>query len=511
MVSIFDQGTPPPCPSPFNMARHVLAAGARTPGKPALVIAGPDGARRCYGHGDLERMVRGIASGLLRQGLAPGDRVLMRLGNSLEFPLTFLAAIAAGLVPVPTSAMLTAPECSRIAAEIRPALIVADAGVALPDAPGVPVVAAGELAQWRDLPPADYVMGDPERLGYIIYTSGTSGQPRAVCHAHRAIWARRMMWDGWYGLTSEDVLLHAGAFNWTYTLGTGLMDPWSRGATAVIPEAGTRSADLPALLAREDVTIFAAAPGVYRQILKHGNRFHLPRLRHGLSAGEKLPDPVRAAWNAATGTAIYEAYGMSECSTFVSGAPGHPAPAGASGYPQPGRRVAVLGEDGQPVPHGTPGILGVSNRDPGLMLGYWDAEGETRARFAGEWFLTGDTVSMDADGAIHYLGRSDDMMNAGGFRVSPLEVERVLNAHPDVLECAAAEVMVKADTTVIAAFYVSEAEIPEAALSAFAESRLARYKSPRLYRRVPALPKGANNKILRRKLREDFEATHGKA
>ncbi|MCT8160447.1 class I adenylate-forming enzyme family protein [Pseudoruegeria sp. SHC-113] len=510
MVSIFDQGPPSSCPSPFNMARHVLTSSGADPAKPALVIAGLQ-ARQTHTYGELERMVRGIATGLAQQGLKPGDRVLMRLGNTLEFPLTFLAAIAGGFIPVPTSAMLTAPECSKIAAEIRPKLIVAGDGVALPAPCDIPVIGEAALQSFHALPPADYVMVDPERLGYIIYTSGTSGQPHAVCHAHRAIWARRMMWEGWYGLTAQDVLLHAGAFNWTYTLGTGLMDPWSAGATAVIPAQGVVASELPALLAKERVTIFAAAPGVYRQMLKQGGPLTLPELRHGLSAGEKLPDAVREAFTAATGCAIYEAYGMSECSTFISGAPGHPAPAGASGYPQKGRRVAVLGEDGAAVPFGAPGVLGVSRRDQGLMLGYWEAEAETESRFAGEWFLTGDTVSMDPDGAIHYLGRADDMMNAGGFRVSPLEVERVLNSHPEVQDSAAAEVHVKADTTVIAAFYVADQEIETEALTAFCETRLARYKTPRLFRRIAALPRGANNKILRRKLREEFEATHGKA
>ena len=104
-------------------------------------------------------------------------------------------------------------------------------------------------------------MGDPDRPGYIIYTSGTSGQPRAVTHAHRAIWARRMMWEGWYGLTENDRLLHAGAFNWTYTLGTGLLDPWTRGATALIPGKGVTPDTLGLLMQQHDATIFAAAPG----------------------------------------------------------------------------------------------------------------------------------------------------------------------------------------------------------------------------------------------------------
>ena len=132
-------------------------------------------------------------------------------------------------------------------------------------------------------------MADPNRLGYMVFTSGTSGTPRAVMHAHRAVWARRMMWSDWYGLTPDDRMLHAGAFNWTYTLGTGLMDPWAIGATALIPAEGIAPIQLPLLLKRFDATIFAAAPGVYRQFLK-SPVLSMSRLRHGLSAGEKLPD-----------------------------------------------------------------------------------------------------------------------------------------------------------------------------------------------------------------------------
>ncbi|WP_204377045.1 class I adenylate-forming enzyme family protein [Methyloceanibacter methanicus] len=195
---------------------------------------------------------------------------------------------------------------------------------------------------------------------------------------------------------------------------------------------------------------------------------------------------------------------MSECSTFVSGSPRHPAPAGTLGFPQLGRRLAVLGEDG-PVACGEPGVLSVSRRDPGLMLYYWGAEAETEARFDGEWFLTGDLVSMAEDGALTYLGRADDMMNAGGIRVSPLEVENVLNAHPDIAESAAVEVLVKADTTVIAAFYVPKGPVQHADLERHAAEKLARYKCPRLYAEVESLPKGPNGKLLRRHLRERYE------
>ena len=254
-----------------------------------------------------------------------------------------------------------------------------------------------------------------------------------------------------------------------------------------------------------NVTILAASPGVYRKLLRPPSR-PLKALRHGLSAGEKLPDTIRTAWEDATGTPLYEAFGMSECSTFVSGSPSHPAPPGTLGTPQEGRSVAVL-DAGGPVRFGEPGVLGVSKRDPGLMLFYWGAEAETEDRFQDEWFLTGDLVSMAENGALTYLGRADDMMNAGGIRVSPLEVESVLNDHREVVESAVVEVTVKADTTVIAAFYVAKNPVDEDALGNFVAGRLARYKCPRLYVPVDALPKGPNGKLLRRHVRRNYENT----
>jgi acyl-coenzyme A synthetase/AMP-(fatty) acid ligase len=508
MQAIFDQGPPPPCPAPFNLAAYVLGRANELGSKIAVAVISPQGAEN-WSYARLEAAVLGTASGFVSEGLRPGDRLLMRLGDSVEFPICYLAALAADMIPVPTSPLLTEPEVARIAADISPRLIVAEDGLALPAQPPCPVLPVKAMRAMYELAPARYAMGDPNRPGYIIYTSGTSGAPRAVTHAHRAIWARRMMWDGWYGLTESDRLLHAGAFNWTYTLGTGLLDPWTRGATALIPGKGLTPDELGLLMKAHDATIFAAAPGVYRRLLRT-KLPHLEALRHGLAAGEKLPDLTRAAWEKVTGTPVHEAFGTSECSTFVSGAPTRPAPAGTLGYPQQGRRVAVLDEDG-PVGCGEPGILGVSSRDPGLMLRYWGAEEETRQRTLGEWFLTGDIVSMAEDGALIYHGRADDMMNAGGVRVSPIEVESALNAHPAILESAAAEVGVKADTTVIAAFYVANGRVETAELERFVAGRLARYKCPRIYTRVEALPKGPNGKLLRRRLREIYEETHGHA
>lgn len=499
MDSIFDQGPPPSPPAKFNMAAHVLAHAEAQPDKTALAILSPTRATR-WRYGALAQAIEGIAAGLLAGGLSPGDRLLMRLGNEVEFPLTFLGAIWAGIIPIPASAALTVPEITRIAAETKPAAIVAAPDVSLPDPCPCPVIPTLALREMETTPPRAPSMGDPNRPAYIVYTSGTSGRPRGVVHAHRAVWARQMMWQGWYGLRPDDRMLHAGAFNWTFTLGTGLLDPWAIGATALIPAAGIRPAQLPLLLKRHDATLLAAAPGVYRQMLREHPILALPKLRHGLSAGEKLPDSLREAWENATGTAMHEALGMSECSTYLSGSPVRPAPSGSSGYPQKGRRIAVLAADGTPVERGSPGVLAIHRDDFGMMLEYLDAPDETAARFRGDWFLTGDMVSMAHDDAITYLGRDDDMMNAGGFRVSPLEIESVLAAHPGIVEVACAEVEVKADTKVIGAFYTGQEVVSAEQLAAFAAERLADYKCPRLFHHVEALPRNANGKINRRAL-----------
>ena len=504
MLSVTDAPGSAPAPASFNMAAHVLAHADRLADKPALEIVGAT--TTTFTYADIARAVRGTATGLLQLGLKPGDHVLLQLGNTAEFPIAYLGAITAGIIPVPVSSQLTAPEVTAIAATIQPALTIRAEGMATAPGRAVP---ASVLAGFHALPPADFALGDPNRPAYIIYTSGTSGKPRPVVHAHRAIWARQMMWDGWYGLTEDDRLMHAGAFNWTYTLGTGLMDPWSVGATALIPADGTTADQLPALLARHKATIFAAAPGVFRRVLR-ADIPALPDLRHALSAGEKLAEDYRADWETQTGTPIFEAFGMSECSTFISGSPARPAPPGTSGYPQPGRRVALIGPDG-PVERGTPGTIAIHRSDPGLMLGYLDAPDETAARFQGDWFLTGDIGIMDAGGAITYAGRADDMMNAGGYRVSPVEVEDALTAHPLILEAAACAVQIRTGTSVIAAFYVATDVIDEGELRDFMAARLAGYKLPRIYVARDALPRGANNKLLRRVLRQDWETAHGQA
>ena len=502
MHSVFDHGSCPLCPAPFNLAAHVLGRAGELADKTALTILSETG-EQSLTYDELSAAVRGTGTGLLDAGLRPGQMVLMRLGNTVEFPIAYLGAIAVGLVPIPTSSQLTTPEVERIVADLGPAAILHDPTVQ--SAEHAHVISLEQLRAMQSLPPCAFAMGMPNRMAYVVYTSGTSGRPRAVAHAHQAIWARRMMVHDWYDLHESDRLLHAGAFNWTYTLGTGLMDPWTAGATSIIPAAGTQPSRIPALAATGRATIIAAAPGVYRKILQHHDTLNLPHLRHGLSAGEKLSQSLQSAWRRASRTALYEAYGMSECSTFISSSPSNPTHGSVLGRPQTGRRVAIIDAEGVPVPINSEGMIAVHKDDPGLMLGYLNAAQETADRFRGQWFVTGDRGRMDPAGDITFLGRDDDMMNAGGYRVSPLEVEMALSEHPGIHQIGVVDVEVKEGASVIAAFYTGPDPINEAELSYYAAERLARYKQPRAFVHVAELPAGANGKLVRRDLRQFFE------
>ena len=480
------------------MAAHVLACVAENKDKPALEILHSDRVET-WSYGDIEKAVLGIASGLLEHGLNPGERILCRLGNTPLTPLAYLAAIAVDLIPVPLSSQLTASEVAGIIADISPTAILQADSICKTDEDIT--VFSDLLSEWQHLPPAPFRYGDPDRPAYIVYTSGTSGRPQAVQHAHRAIWARKLMITDWYDLRPTDRLLHAGAFNWTYTMGTGLMDPWSIGATSLVPAPELEAKDLPAKLRAHKATIFAAVPGVYRKILMSDNSLELPDIRHGLSAGEKMSPHLKERWNAATGTQVHEAFGMSECSTFISSHPGRKTPDNSLGQPQHGRKVAILDHAGRPVPRNQIGTIAVHKSDPGLMLGYVNAPQDTTARFNGDWFLTGDLGEMTPSDEVIYHGRNDDIMNAGGYRVSPVEVEAALANFPGLDAIGVTDIEVKIDVRVIIAFYTSDAPIDIQAMKIFAQKRLAHYKTPRAYLRVTELPTGPNGKLRRAALK----------
>ena len=495
---------------PFNLAWHCLGRPAAERGaKTALIIADGAEAFRTFTYGELDRMVRRLAGGLVASGLKKGDRVMIRAANDVDFVLAFFATTAIGCVAEPASLLLTAEEALALAANSHASAIF------LGDAEAEERALFSHLRVFdRDEtlrlaaegPPADHAPTAADDPAYLVFTSGSTAEPKGVLHAHRVVIGRRPMAADWLGLSESDVLLHAGNINWTYTLGVGVLDPFARGATGALYAGPRDPAIWPRLIENMRATIFAAVPSVYRQILKYGDpsASDLTKLRHGVCAGEALTPDLLAQWREATGTWLYEALGMSEISTYISSRPGEPIRPGSPGRPQTGRRIAILPVEGgtTPAPPGEIGLLAVHRGDPGLMLGYWNRPNEEAAAFRGDWFIGGDLAEFDVDGWVWHRGRNDDIMNAFGYRVSPLEVEKVLMRHPDVADVAVAERKVVDDISVIAAFVAPRpgSAPDEKALIAHCAEHLASYKCPRKIVFVREIARTANGKVSRRAL-----------
>lgn len=495
----------------MNLARYCLTSAAPDPGKTALEVVGAGGELlERWSFADLTRTVLAVAAGFQATGLQRGDRILLRIGHSSDFPLLFFGAIAGGYVPIPTSAQLTAAEAGAILADSQAGLVLHDGRTALPDTTGTAaVLGPGAIADLKRAPAGSFADTAADDPAFLIYTSGTSGRAKGVLHAQRAAAARRPMDRGWYGLGAADRLLHAGAFNWTYTLGAGLMDPWANGATSVIYD-GPRDPEIwPDLLAKSRATLFAAVPSLYRRILKYGKVTpdSFPDLHHGLTAGEALSASLYQDWKTRSGRELYEALGMSEISTYLSSSPEVPVKPGSPGKPQAGRRVAILseaGRGGEPAAVNETGLLAVHRDEPGLMLGYWNNRQETEAVFRGDWFLTGDRARADEDGYYWYEGRADDLMNAFGYRVAPEEVERVLAADSQVQEVAVTAVPARDGVSLITAFVVpgDPAAFDADRLAAHAAAHLAEYKRPKVYRVLDSLPRTPSGKVRRAALKD---------
>ena len=462
---------------------------------------------------------------LLRaMGISVGDRVLVRLPNSIDYPTAFLGTLKRGAIAVPTSTLLTAEEVRYLLQDSEAVALVIDEESWTRMEPTLrgasllrEVILAGE-----PLARALATVGRPELPertratdpAYLVYTSGTTGFPKGVLHGHRSLIGRTPAAQYWFDFAGEDRIVHSGKFNWTYVLGSALMDPLYRGKTVIAHEGPNDAATWPRLIAKHGATIFIGVPTTYRQILQQtrAGKADVPTLRHCMSAGEHLSDEVFARWRERFGLDIYEAVGMSELSYYLSQSKLRPIRPGSAGFAQPGHDVRLLDADTlEEVARGDEGVIAVPEDDPGLFLRYWNLPEETAKSKHSGWFFTGDFARHDADGYLWFLGRKDDLINTFGYRVSPFEVERVLKGHPDVAEVAAVGEAVGAGKIVVAAYVTARpgATLTAEAVLAHAREHLAAYKAPRVVYLVDDLPRTRNGKVLRRALRPALARARG--
>ncbi|WP_439813600.1 benzoate-CoA ligase family protein [Zavarzinia sp. CC-PAN008] len=487
--------------------------------KVAIVDAGGS-----HTYGALAAAVERCAGGLLGLGLEPEQRVVLAMLDSVEFPVAFLGAIRAGLVPVPLNTLLTPDDYVYMVQDSRARALVVSAallpvlGPAIAASPWlrhVIVAGAGPEAGHTTL---DAVVAGaaplrtpcPTRADdpcLWLYSSGSTGAPKGTVHVQSSLAATADTFGAQVlGLTQDDVVFSAAKLFFAYGLGNSLTFPFAVGATAVLlaerptPEAVVR------MLTAHRPTIFCGVPTLYAGLLASG--LLPPRgglnLRLCTSAGEALPPDVGHRWTAATGTEILDGIGSTEMlHIFIANRPGQ-VRYGTSGKPVPGYEARLLDDAGGPVAEGEIGELQV--RGPSAAAFYWCQREKSRATFLGPWTRTGDKYLRDPDGYYVFCGRSDDMLKVGGIFVSPFEVEAALSASPDVLEAAVIgredpDGLVKPMAFVVPRPGIAPDEALEARLKAFVKERLAPYKYPRWIEFLDELPKTATGKIQRFKLR----------
>jgi len=460
------------------------------------------------------------------------DRVLIRLPNSLAYPTAFFGAMKRGAIAVPTSTLLTAEEVLYLAKDSGASVLVTDKAMwsglrdklsGVDSLKHVLLTGPGEVLDAPRLNVLDlevelakidsYSQPHKSRAqdpAYLVYTSGTTGYPKGVLHAHRAMVGREPAAQYWFDFAQEgDRILHSGKFNWTYVLGSGLMDPLYRGKTVIVHEGKNDAAGWIRLMAKHHATIFIGVPTIYRQIIQKTDfgGAEVPSLRHCMSAGEHLSDEMLGLWKERFGIDIYEAVGMSEISYYLSENKLRPIRPGSAGFPQPGHGVRLLDtETLTEMPAGEEGMICIPSDDPGLFVQYWNLPEETAKVFKGGWFLTGDYARLDEDGYLWFLGRKDDIINSFGYRVSPHEIERVMKTHPQVADCAASGENIgdeRAGEKVLVVAYVilqpgATASADE--LAAFGREHLAGYKAPKIVYLVDDYPRTKNGKIIRKQL-----------
>lgn len=478
---------------------------------------------------ELNRRSNQFGQLLVNLGIKIQDRVLIRLPNSLDYPISFLGAMKSGAISVPTSTLLAPEELVYIIKDSGARALVIDKKawqfiqpeLQKSDCKNLRFIllsGKGEFQSQEQFILLDiheelnkitainpFYKTKAEDPAYLVYTSGTTGYPKGVLHAHRALIGRGPASQYWFDFHSsgDDRILHSGKFNWTYVLGSGLMDPLYLGKTVIVYEGKNDANTWIQLIKKHQATIFIGVPTIYRQLIQKttATKKDVPSLRYCMSAGEHLSDEVFRFWNERFELNIYEAVGMSEFSYYLSQNKYAPIKPGSAGFPQPGHAIQLIDiETLEPVPPGEEGMICVPSNDPGLFLRYWNLEEETKKYVHDDWFFTGDYARYDTEGYIWFLGRKDDIIKSFGYRVSPYEIERVYKSHPDIADCAAIGEEIEKDKILVTAYIIPHANVsidPNDLIS-FGKKHLAAYKAPKTIYLTKEFPRTKNGKILRK-------------
>lgn len=463
---------------------------------------------------ELAERVNRFGSGLLAMGLRMEDRILLAMHDTTDWPVAFLGAIRAGIVPVAVNTLLTSKDYEYMLADSRAkALVVSEA--LLPQFKPVleklpflkHVIVTGSsfdevLAKGESkLAPAPTTRDD---ACFWLYSSGSTGMPKGTVHAHSSMVETAELYaKGVLGMEDSDVVFSAAKLFFAYGLGNSLSFVLHAGATAVLMAERPTPASVFKRLTEKKPTLFYGVPTLYAAMLADPGfpKKDALALRICVSAGEALPPQIAKSFREKTGIDILDGIGSTEMlHIFLSNRPGE-FRYGTTGKAVPGYELRLVDEQGNPVKRGELGELEISG--PTSAMYYWNNRAKSRSTFVGPWTKSGDKYLQDEDGFYVYGGRTDDMLKVSGIWVSPAEVEAALVGHPAVLEAAVVGQEDEQKLVKPKAFVVLKqgAKATDDELKSYVKEKLAPYKYPRWIEFAAELPKTATGKIQRFKLR----------
>jgi acyl-coenzyme A synthetase/AMP-(fatty) acid ligase len=511
-------------PAEFNFARDVLDELAKTDRR-GLLFVDAAGVQHEYSFAKLADLSQRWAGALRDLGVGHGDHVVVVLPKSPQWLFAMTALMRLGAVAIPGAEQLRAKDLLFRAVHGDATTVIAHAANAAEvdamraEAPNVKryLLVGGERDGWTSMHPlvtaAKPFTGLPTQAdddAFIVYTSGTTKDPKGVVHRVAYTFAKHAQAKSWFDCGDADLVWCTAGTGWAKSLWNVLLGPWSCGSCIVLHEGGFVPEERMNLIRDLGVTVLCQAPTEYRVEAKLpdlGVRWRLPKLRHCVSAGEPLNPEVLARWKEAFGLTILDGYGQTENSLLVANVRGMDVRPGSMGKPTLGHDVAVVDADGNACPPGVVGDIALRGMPPTLFTGYYKNDAETSAARRGEWYLTGDRASLDDDGYFWFVGRSDDVISSGAYRIGPFEVESALLEHPAVQESAVVGSPDADRGNIVKAFvvlrpgYTGDAALVRE-LQEHCKRVTAPYKYPREIEFIAELPKTRSGKIRRVELRQ---------
>jgi acyl-coenzyme A synthetase/AMP-(fatty) acid ligase len=472
-----------------NFVRDFVAVQARD--RRALVTQSAQGMRRDWTFGELADASGRLAGRFARLGVRQGDVVLTLVGNTVEYALSMLACLHLGAAMLPCSEQLRPKDVELRLRRARPSLIVADernrhvVDAADPDCQVL-------WAPWQEIgdePPVPAELG-PLDPSFVLFTSGTSGEPKLVTHGQRYVWGQRLQATEWMAAQPGELVWSTAAPGWSKAARNAFVAPWLCGAAALLQDRRFDPDERLRTVREFGVNVLCMAPTEYRLIAAHGPITMSSSLRRMITAGEALGVPTLAAWREQTGLVIADGYGQTETGQTTGVRPGETAPPGSMGRPLSGIHAEIV--DGE--------LCLDPATVPTFFLGFDGADAPE-----GLWH-TGDQVRRDDEGWLYFEARVDDVIISSGYRIGPAEVEATLLGHPAVREVAVIGVPDDARGQAVAAIVVlrdgyAPSDDLARALQEHVKAQTAPYKYPRVVRFVDELPKTNSGKIHRAEVR----------